>query len=103
MSEKHNKSGEYHKKMSGWKLAWILTPTISFAIGLLLGFKDARHYRRGWIKDLLGRRSPLDDTWDTVLNGFEWAFVFAAIASIILMIVFFDLKARKRRSKRDNK
>lgn len=75
------------KMKRGWKLAWILTPSIIFALGLLYGV-DASYsdhsYRRG-ITD------------EDIFSGFEYGFCLAGFYTAILAIVYFSTRGRRKR------
>jgi hypothetical protein len=80
-----------HKRKRGWKLAWILTPSISFALGLLHGVNTSysnHSYRRG-ITD------------EDIFSGFELGFSLAAFNTVILAIVYAVFKGVEK-SRRDH-
>lgn len=75
--------------MRGWKLAYILTPSITFAIGISIGLDEGFSFYRNHphFSSLI------------ILTGLQYAFMFAAASTVILTVVF--LFARPSKSKKE--
>ena len=86
-----------------WRLAYILTPSISFAIGFALSIETTKWYRHHWFEflTLVSRKEVtwVDIPFAILLKSLGWGFGLAAISTIILTIILCIKKPWKGNNK----